>query len=557
VHHRVLVIGLDGATWDLIDPWIREGRLPCLARLRSSGLAGPLASTVPPATLPSWSTFMTGVNPGKHGIFDFTRRAFGTYEVRFVNATFRKAPTVWQLLSAAGRRVCVLGLPGTYPPETVNGYMISGFDTPVTTRADASFISPRTLAPLVQQLGGFPFADFQEFRINRSWYRVALDRLLHGIEIKTRLARVLLRQEPWDCFLLVFGESDTVAHHFWKFCDPRSPRFDAGGASEFGTAIRQVYEALDHAIGRLCEVAPEAAVLVASDHGFGGSSNKVVYLNQWLAHRGLQRARQQQPRSRMAAAAKRLALQAMPAGLQAWAFRLNGGRWASRLESHARFAGIDWATTRAFSEELNYFPSVWLNLKGREPQGIVDPADYERVRDEVCAGAAALRDPEHGAPVIRRAWRREELYRGPWVHYAPDIILEFALDRQYTYTCLPSAAAASPSAVGIHEAGECGEGKLAGLSGSHRPDGVFLLAQPEQTARYVQGIDIADMAPTILELCGVQPPAEFDGKTVCGVAQMSQGPSPAVAGRPPGERVYTAAEEHEIAERLTHLGYLS
>ena len=553
----LLIIGLDGATWDLLDPWIAAGRLPHLAQLRRQGLWGALESTVPPATLPSWSTFMTGVNPGKHGIFDFTRRELGSYAVRFVNATFRKAPTVWKLLSDAGRRVCVLGLPGTYPPEHLNGCMVSGFDTPVTTRADASFVSPRALVPLVMRSGGFPFADFQEFRVTRGWHRMALERLLRGIEVKTRLACTLLRRERWDCLLLLFGESDTVAHHFWKFHDPTSPRFEASGASEFGHAVRQVYEALDHGIGALRAAAPEAAVLVASDHGFGGAGNKAVYLNQWLVQEGLQRSSRTPAGSRLALTAKRMALQVVPGRVQACAFRLNGGRWAGRLESRSRFAGIDWSRTRAFSEELNYFPSVWLNVNGREPQGFVDAADYERVRDEVCAAAVALRDPEHGGPVVRRAWRREEVYEGPWVKYAPDIVLDLALDRQYSYTCLPSRMAPTTQATRVLDHTECAGGKLAGMSGSHRAAGVFVLsANRTRGGGCVRGVRIADMAPTILDLCNVQVPAEFDGKTVQSVAQPSQDPAMPAALRQRGEEFYGEAEEGEIAARLSALGYL-
>ena len=555
----VLIIGLDGATWDLLGPWIAAGRLPHLARLQREGWWGPLESTIPAATLPSWSTFMTGVNQGKHGIFDFTRRELGSYAVRFVNATFRKTPTAWKLLSDAGRRVCVLGVPGTYPPETVNGCMVSGFDTPVTTRADASFVSPRALAPLVMRSGGFPFADFQEFRVTRGWHRLALDRLLRGIEVNTRLACTFLRREHWDCFLLLFGESDTVAHHFWKFHDRGSPRFEARGATEFADAIQRVYEALDYAVGTLRAAAPDAAVLVASDHGFGGASKKAIYLNQWLVEQGLQRANRAQTRSRLATAAKRMALQVVPPRVQARAFRLSGGRWAGRLESRSRFAGIDWSGTRAFSEELNYFPSVWLNLKGREPQGTVDVADYERVREEVCSATLALRDPEHGRPVVRRAWRREEIYHGPWVQYAPDIVLDLALDGRYSYNCLPSGRAPTNRATGVLDDTACAGGKLAGMNGSHRREGVFLLstnAGKTGGGGFLPGVRIADMAPTILDLCGVEAPADFDGKTINGVAQTTQDLAMPAAQRQRGEEFYGEAEEGEIAARLGALGYL-
>jgi predicted AlkP superfamily phosphohydrolase/phosphomutase len=553
----LLIVGLDGATWDLLDPWIAQGRLPHLARLREHGWSGALTSTMPPATFPAWSTFMTGVNPGKHGIFDFSRLRPGTYEVEFVNATFRKAPTIWKLLSDAGRRICVLGLPATYPPEIVNGCMISGFDTPVTTRADASFVTPATLAPTVMDLGGFPFADFQEFRVGARWYAMALDRLLRGIETKTRLARTLMAREEWDCFMLLFGESDTVAHHFWKFHDARSPRFDAAGATRFGDAIRRVYEALDDAIGKLQEAAPHADVLVASDHGFGGAGTKAVYLNQWLVGQGLQRAQRRHGRAQMPAVAKRLALQAVPASLHARLFRLAGGRWASRLESRSRFAGIDWTGTRAFSEELNYSPSVWLNVKGRQPCGTVDPADYERVRDAVCAAAGELRDPEHGRPMVRRAWRREELYSGPWTADAPDVVLEFTLDRGYSHLCLPSAGAPGPQPTRVLDVSECAGGKLAGLNGSHRSNGVFLAGQAGGGQRRVQGAHIVDMAPTILARCGIEPPVDFDGQIIEAVMGSAQRQTICVRQVEEREKCYTDAETDEIASRLSQLGYLA
>jgi len=553
----LLIIGLDGATWDLLDPWIAQGRLPQLARLRAAGVWGPLASTVPPATLPSWATFMTGVNPGKHGIFDFTRREFGTYDVRFVNATFRKAPTVWRLLSDAGRRVCVLGVPGTYPPETLNGCMVSGFDTPVTTRADASFVSPPELAPLVQALGGFPFADFQEFRQNGQWHSMALQRLLCGIEIKTRLATTLLGREPWDCFMLLFGESDTVAHHFWRFHDDRSPRFDAAGAVHFGGAIRTVYEALDAAVGTLVAAAPGATVLVASDHGFGGTGNKAVHLNRWLREQRLQTASPERVGGRVAARLKQGALRAIPGNLQARAFRLGAGRLAARLESRARFAGIHWKGTRAFSEELNYFPSVWLNVKGREPEGVVRPEDYERVRDDVCAAAASLTDPEHGRPIVRRAWRREEVYHGPWVEHAPDVILEFNLDCSYSYACMPTGTAPPGAAVRVLDVAECAGGKLAGMSGSHRAAGIFVLANDAHAGIGYRGdVTIADMAPTVLAACQLAAPAEFDGETVSSVVSQKGKAPTADTAAARDEWLYPPEEEGEIAARLVDLGYL-
>jgi predicted AlkP superfamily phosphohydrolase/phosphomutase len=548
----LLILGLDGATLDLAGPWAADGTLPHLATLMKEGAWGRLASTVPPATFPSWTSFMTGVNPGRHGIFDFTRRAGGAYRVRFVNATHRRAPSVWRLMSEAGRSVCVLGLPGTYPPEPVNGTMVSGFDTPVTTRADASFVYPSGFAPELERLGGFPFADFQEFDIGPGWHERALASLLDGIEKKARLAETMIGRKDWDCLMLLLGESDTVAHHFWAFHDPRSPRFDAAGASRLGDPILAVYRALDRLVGRLRARLPRATTLVVSDHGFGGAGDTAVYLNRWLAAQGWL-AWSHAPAGRgIAVRLRGAAVRAIPERWQARCFRLAGGRLASRLESAVRFGGIDWSRTAAFSEELNYFPSIWLNVAGRDEHGTVAAADYARRCEEIRAALLAWRDPRRGTPVVERVWRREEIYHGPFTAAAPDLVLDLATPGGYSYLCLQSGRGGA--AIETLPPGG-GGGKLRGMSGSHRPEGLFALAGKAVTPGEVAGASIVDLAPTMMALLDLAAPADWDGSTLPCV--RTAGKRPAGAPRPlPGARDYDAAEEESLRRRLTQLGYL-
>ena len=551
----LLILGLDGATLDLVEPWAADGTLPNLARLMRQGAWGSLTSTMPAATFPSWTTFMTGVNPGRHGVFDFTRREPGGYAVRFVNATFRKARTVWHLLSQADRRVGVLGVPGTYPPEAVNGYMISGFDTPVTTRADASFVHPPSFAAEVERAGGFPFADFQEFHVGPGWHARALASLCNGIERKTALAERLLARERFDCFMLLFGESDTAAHHFWSFHDSASPRYDAAGAAELGNPLRTVYAALDHAIGRLQARVPDASVLVVSDHGFGGAGSTAVRLNRWLAQQGYLRFAPRSRRAQLAGALRGVAVRAIPEQWQAACFRAAGGRVASRVESSVRFGGIDWQRTRAFSEELNYFPAVWLNVQGRDACGTVPTAEYQARCDELTARLLSWRDPVNGGAVVRRVWQRDALYHGPYVSHAPDLILDLATPRGYSYVGLPSLGA-DGAAIEALEPAMLRGGKLAGMSGSHRPEGLFALAGDGVAAGRVEHAQIADMAPSILTLCGVSVPQQWDGRTVPCL-------SPAAGERATGdaadvaEIAYGAAEEADLQRRLEQLGYLA
>src|SRR5437867_3653438 len=415
----LVVVGLDGATLDLIRPWIADGTLPHLGRLCDRGAWGHLRSTIPPATFPAWTSLVTGVNPGRHGVLDFTERVPGTYRVRFVNASRRRAPALWSRLSAAGRRVAVPTVPATYPPEPTCGVMVSGFDSPLATAIDGSFVHPRALYRDIQRaVGRVPFADFQEVTTGPGWHARALARLLHGVARRTKLAAWLLARERWDALMVVFGESDTVAHHFWRFHDARSPRHARG---PFAGAIARVYDALDRAVGALLAAAPpDTAVAVVSDHGSGGASDRVVHLNRGLAACGFLAFRPA-ARGRVARLVRAAALRAVPARFQGSLVR-RAAAAAGRLAGLHRPAGLAWRRTVAYSEELDYHPSVWLNLRGREPEGVVAPGAYAATRERVAAALATWRD-EAGRPVVERVWRREELYPGPFVTRAADPLL--------------------------------------------------------------------------------------------------------------------------------------
>jgi len=554
----ILVIGLDGATLDLVRPWATAGRLPNLATLMEAGTWGPLRSTLPAATFPAWTSFMTGANPGRHGIFDFTARVPDTYRVRFVNATFRCAPTIWRVMSEAGKRVVSIGMPGTYPPEAVNGKMVSGFDAPVARGIDGSFVSPREAHREVRALAGrLPFADVQELDIGPDWAAVAVPRLLDGIARKTALAREWLKRERWDLFSIVYGESDTIAHHCWRFHDQASPRFSP---SPYGGAIRTVYEALDGAIGELIATAPpETVILVASDHGSGGAGDKALHLNARLREVGLLRFEAGGAPGVAAGAVKRAALRWCPPRFQEWIFR-HAGWAASRIESAARFAGVAWSHTAVFSEELDYAPSVWVNLQGRYPLGTVAPQDFERVRQAACDALEEWRDPWTGEPVVRRAYHREELYDGPFVERAPDIVLDLALPGGYSLACLSSEGGRRPPIRKLVP-GEFGGGRGKGLNGTHRRDGLFIVGGAGgRQAGLVSGVGIADLAPTLLALAGIEIPPSMDGLIL--EAALPEGlevqrvatsvPSSATAP----ERIYSAEEEREVSERLAALGYL-
>jgi predicted AlkP superfamily phosphohydrolase/phosphomutase len=555
-----------------------QGYLPHLQSLARRGTFIPCASTVPPATFPAWTTCVTGVNPGGHGIFDFTQIVPGAYRIQFVNGTWRRAPALWNILSDAGKRVCVLGVPATYPPEAVNGCMVAGFDSPVCTGIDATFVYPRDWFGLVKD---WPFADFQETDLKPGWHATALGKLLAGIETKETIALEMLRREPWDFFMVVFGESDTVSHHFWQFHDTQSPRRYGGaespperrgsrwpgGRSEASLAtpekseaslgtpekseaslvtpekseaslaapeddpILQVYRRLDAAVGRIMEFAgADTTVVVVSDHGFGGSGTGVVQMNNWLAAQGELRWLRGGRRSLLKEAALRLAPESWRGAL----FRRFAGL-AAQAESAARVAGIDFGGTRAWSEELNYFPSVRINVRGREPQGIVDPEEYEGYRKALCRRLEAWH-------AVARAYCREELYSGPYVDSAPDIILALALEDGYSHSFLRSHGKESFRRL---EPPEYAGGKEKGMAGNHRPSGVLFLSKPTVAG----AASLLDVAPTVLADMGVAGPP-MEGTPLVGAHRETA--ASALLSEP---QHYTPAQEAEIERRLRNLGY--
>ncbi len=522
---RFLLIGLDGAEPSLVERWIVDGRLPNLARLRERGGYSTCKSTIPHATFPAWSTCVTGVNPGKHGVIDFTQQIPGEYAIRFINATAREYPAIWNVLSDLDKRSCVLGVPTTYPPQAMNGILVSGFDSPVCTGIDSSFVYP---PEAYEQVKEWTFADFQETDIDSGWHAMALEKLLQGVERKERIALDLYKQEPWDFFMVVFGETDTVSHHFWMHHDPQSPRHRA----EHQTAIQQVYERLDATVGEFLEASDEEVVIgIVSDHGFGGAGTGVVYLNNWLAQQGHLRFTKQRE-----SWLKKLALTVVPDAWKGTLFRKFQGL-ASKAESQSRFSGIDFSQTLAWSEELNYFPSIRVNLAGREPEGQVAPEDYEDFCRTLCAELETWE-------VIKKAWRRDEIYSGPYVDRAPDIVLELALDEGYSHSCLRSRGGEVFRRLEEHE--HIG-GKEKGMNGNHRQEGIFMLSKPFS----IESMSLLNVTPTVYDVLGVAAP-ELDGGSVLGGAVAERIRASENSAQ---DAVYTKEQEAAVEARLRDLGY--
>lgn len=553
---RALVIGLDGADVDLLTALGRE-RLPVLHALMERGAWARLESVKPFATLPNWTTFLTGVDPGRHGVFDFTTRR--GYRVAFTAGTVREAPTVAARLDALGLACACVGFPATWPPERLrHGVFVSGWDSPVAFEADRSYCWPPSLHDaMVARFGPLRFDDVDEFEAGTpGWHARLPDALVARVEAKVELARWLLDSRAWDLFAFYFGESDTASHHLVSLWDPRSPRHPPAATPAEREGLPRVYEALDRAVGALIERAgPDAEVTLVSDHGSGGAGDRVLYLNRALEEAGLLAFREGGLGAPLVTRAKDAALTLLGARARQALFSAAGRALPGLVESRARFGAIDFARTRAFSDELNYFPAVSFNVRGREPGGVVAPSALPALRREVEAALRALRDPWTGRAVVAEVWPREELYEGPHLERAPDLVLELHLDaRGYSYNLMPSAGAPPGTGPWRRLAPEEHLGRKGrSLPGSHRPFGLYLAVGPRVEPVGEVRARMADATATVLARLGVAPGPELAGRVLR--EHLRRTPVTATLPSVPPSRA-AEGDRALLERRLRALGYI-
>lgn len=555
----LLVVGWDAACFEVIERARASGRMPVLDGLLARGRAWQVRSTEPAVTFPAWTSFLTGAFPAVHGVTDFTIPTEDGYGVRFANSTHRRLPTIVAAMAEAGLRVGLYGIPATFPPEEKGVFEICGFDTPLGSSAADRATHPRELAvELRRRHGRLGIEGIGQSRITEGWHENARRRLLEDIALRSRISLELLSEHELDVFLVHFMEPDTAAHHFWQFEDSRSPRYRHGPRGVLG----DVYAALDRSLGQLLEAAgPGADVLVLSDHGSAGASDRIVFWNRWLADRGwlgFHERRAEAPALRL----KRLALGLLPPSLQSRAFALAGGL-ADRLESRARFAGIDWTRTQAFSDELPYFPSIRLNLAGRERDGVVPEADREAVLERLTHELLQARDPLDGQAVVEGVRRREEVFDGPFAHRYPDLLLDLRRPDGFFYTAASSRGGLEESWLRRLRPEESSGAKGATTSGVHAALGMAVAAgprvgrgpglQPGATSALPE-CTLPDLGVTVLAVAGAAAWPAMQGRSLVETGTL-QGPGDPAA-MPQAVSEYGAEEAQEVEERLRALGYL-
>lgn len=572
---RVLVIGLDGATFNVIKPLIAQGRLPTLARLMREGAHVPLRSTIQPSSEQAWASFMTGVQNGKHGVFSFVRRRPGSYEFEYISGRNVRAPALWDILSDRGRPTITINVPMTYPPHPVKGVLIGGLMSP---GEHSRFTYPDGMyEELCQAVGGYIIdVDIERGDLTHEEEVRMVEQVFEMTRLRTAATLHLAHTRPWDLLTVVYGSPDRVSHKFWKYMDPTHPLYTAEGAADFGEVIPRVYEAMDAAIAELlADLANEqTTVLILSDHGFGPMRH-AVYLNKWLAqhsyltYKSTNASPAQQARAAFVKTMRR-AMRWLDNPLLSWlkarAFELRPAL-KSALFSSMTFAQVDWSRTQAFA--VGTMGNIYLNVRGREPAGIIEPgAEYEKLRERLMAELATLTDDTTQAPVFNAIYRREELYQGPYLEEAPDIVC--LKDARYHVAAVDWRTRPDDRVLVPLQQGELLF--AADVSAQHELDGILIAWGNEVRAgKSLAGARIVDLAPTILQLLEEPAPEEMDGAPLLGESLKTltkdteikaQGfpapaPTPVVVDR--GENPsdgYTEAEKAELEAHLRSLGYL-
>lgn len=455
---KVMVIGLDCADPVLVfDKWL--DRLPNFRRLVENGAYGKLKSTVPAITVPAWMAMMSSKNPGKLGFYGFRNRANYTYdEMDYANSRKMREPVVWDLLGRAGRKVAVIGVPQTYPVKPVNGILVSSFLTP---DIQSKYTHPDSLKEEIADTVGEYILDIRDFRTDDK--ERLLGQIYEMTEKRFKVVRRFVKEKPWDFFMMVEMGTDRIHHAFWRYHDRDHRLYEPG--HEYENTIRDYYEYIDRELGTVLDLLEDdVTVMVVSDHGIqtmiGG-----ICVNQWLINEGL------------------LAIKEKPLEV-------------TKLSND----NITWEKTTAWASG-GYYGRLFLNVKGREPKGVIEPSKYEETRDDIISRLESMKDHE-GAPLGTRVFKPEDIY--PVVKgVAPDLIIYFGdlfwrsvgsigYDSIYTF-----------------------ENDTGPDDANHAQHGMFIISKPggKKNVR-LEGVSLYDITPTILDTMKLPVPGDMEGAVI-------------------------------------------
>jgi len=542
-----LVIGLDGGEWDVINPLIERGKLPNLASLKEDGVSGPLESITPPVSPPAWNSIQTGTNPGKHGIFDFS--TFDEkYNRRSINSADRSATPFWKILNDEGVTTGLFKVPFTYPPDDVDGFMVTGFPTPSIVD---DFATPQSVAEQVGPVENL----FEDWSLQQAGdYEAFKQDLIQVAENQTDLFLQLLQEHDTDVSMTVYDGSDRIQHFFWKYFDESHPRYNPD--SPLAGAIEEYYETVDRGIGRLLdEVEKESDVIVLSDHGFGSLAYD-IYVEEQLEDEGFLSRRTPTVGTNVVNTVLESSIKTgwrtiKQAGLGNTIKSILPESWflfgkSLQDETHRN---VVWDETQAFFTTLSG-QAIYINVKDKFSDGVVPRDQYDEVIEEVRASLRSIRHPETGEKLVESVIRSDEEFEGWMLDEAPDLIVR--TKPKYPLKSGRSDSLVQLSAQNGHE-----------RSGDHRTNGIFIASGPSFRTGEINRASVLDIAPTLLLLQRSPIPTSMDGSVLTeifskeilsshGIRETNEYGQSAER-----QRVWNDEEAAELKDQLSDMGYLN
>ena len=532
---KTILVGLDGATFTILDPFMARGVMPFLRDFVAGGVRASLRSVMPPLTPPGWTSLMTGKRPGQHGVFDFFQKEAPESEYfRFTTSEDIRSATIWSLASEHGRRVVVLNFPLTFPPPSVNGYVVPGGWMP-WRQLRLGCHPPE----LFDRLKTLPTFNARELALDMELEEKAIegcaaDEYADWIALHTRrerrwfdILRYLMREEPVDLVGVVFDGVDKLQHLCWRFLDPACrPAGPSDWEREISALCEAYFRQLDEMLAELVGVAgPEASIVLASDHG-GGPASDVFYVNAWLEQQGY---------LAWAGAGTAQTRQAPQLGIR-------------RITNH--ITELDWDRTIAYAATPSS-QGIHIVTRPSGNGGEMSPEKYRQIREELAEALRRVRHPVSGRPMVAEVWTREEAFAGPYQSLAPD--LSIVLEDGAAVSILRSDALVKSRSE---------------LGGSHRWEGIFLASGPGiRRGATLEELSIVDVAPLVLYCLGVPIPQDMTGRVPVEAfesGELWRRPPQLAASAPPMQAPelgrsglgLDAEEEATILKRLQALGYV-
>lgn len=514
---KLFVLGIDGASYRLIHRFVEEDKLPSFKKLIKEGIFRKLKTTNPPHTAPGWTNAFTGVQPGKHGIYQFWDTQSPNYYGEYMGSNHVGVPTVWEILNQFSYKTIMINIPMTYPPKEVNGVMISW---PLSNTLRYAY--PKDMLFKIAKAGGHYASDINIMFENN------LEYISQAIEITKKRVKTIdyfLKNGEWDLFISVFTEIDRISHYYWNFMDKSSPVYNHEVEEKYKLAIENIYRETDLALGKILEMLPsDALLMLLSDHGFTVGEVD-FYVQTFLMKHSLLAVKEIDKKS------------------------IKENSWFYMEEAGKEYE-VDWNQTTAYMASPGSY-GVNINLKGRQNHGIIEQEQYEQERDKIISLLKKILHPNKKTPLFRDVLKREEVYAGASLNKAPDIIMvPYEYSTMVHHKIHPDKIFGKPEQKGMHD-----------------KDAIFGLYGQNIQLKESGEIALEDITPTILNLFAIRTPSYMEGESMIQFNDEQENWKDFVipnvgSGGYKGEeaytreKAYTREESQEVAEKLKSLGYL-